>query len=241
MTDLVVLLLVVLWAAVLAPRVVRHFKESSSRTSIEDFHERLHLLERAGPKLVEPAYRLASGDDAMTGVTDVPVGYARPAPLVLVEPVVAPRVVAPDAARAARRPSDSSRRACRRRRDVLLGALATALLTGILGEMHALRLLWIVTAVSVLAIAGYVALVAYARMLAADRAAARPVRPAAPRGGEPASRYGAPRVVHGAARRVGPTLRSTTPVAVRSGGPAAWDEDPPAYVPRHAMGSARVR
>ena len=224
MTDLVVLLLAVLWVAVLAPRAVRHFKESSSSTSIEDFHQQLHLLERAGPKLVEPAWRLASGDD--TYVPDPPIDFGPRTALVLVDTEVARRTsTQPMARTAGRRSAGSSRRARKRRRDVLLAVLATALLTGVLGAMHALHLLWVVTGVSVIAIAGYVALVAYAQALNADRRAARMVRSGPPpvgdlaRGSVPPRYATAARVVP---RRVDPGLKSTAPVAVRPRANGAW-------------------
>ena len=243
MTDLVVLLLVVLWVAVLAPRAVRHLKESSSTTSIEDFHQQLYLLERAGPKLFEPAYRLASGDDAMDQFADAPAGYGRRTDLVLVDTEAGRRTsTQPMARTAGRRSAGSSRRARRRRRDVLLGALGTALLTGALGAMHALHLLWVVTGVSVLAIAGYVALVAYAQMLDADRRAARAVRSGPPPVGDPIYEPLAPRSTSGAARYGSPGLKSTTPVSVRPGPHWAWEPEPAgARLPQHALGMAQSR
>ncbi|HTX62307.1 MAG TPA: hypothetical protein VMD28_01620, partial [Acidimicrobiales bacterium] len=62
MTDLVLLVLAVLWVVVLTPRMVRHFRTGRSHASIDSFHEQLHLLERTGPKLVKPAYRLEVSD-----------------------------------------------------------------------------------------------------------------------------------------------------------------------------------
>lgn len=179
---MVVLLLVVLWIAVLTPRAVRHFKEGRSESSIDDFHQQLHLLERAGPKLVEPAYRLAAGDE---GLGEPPHGCVprdaapalrgRPDLVLLDRGTGATRSTQPMVRTASRRSAGAMRRARKRRRDVLLGAVATAVLTGVLGAMHQLHLLWAVTGVSLLAIAAYVALVAYAQMLRADRDALRPI------------------------------------------------------------------
>jgi len=56
----VLLILVILWIVILTPLALRRFAERSSGGSIESFHEHLHLLERTGPKLVAPAYRLES-------------------------------------------------------------------------------------------------------------------------------------------------------------------------------------
>jgi len=55
---IVLILVAVLWLAVLVPTVLSKFSERRSAGSIGRFHERLDLLERTGPKLVRPAYRL---------------------------------------------------------------------------------------------------------------------------------------------------------------------------------------
>lgn len=172
---MVVLLLVVLWVGVLTPRAVRHFRQATAKSSIEDFHQQLHLLERAGPKLVEPAYRLASGDG---------VGFGEPAMLSAtgwVETgsgaglVLMASPAHPQSGVARHHASAAARRARRRRRDILLGALTITVVTGLLGAMHALHLLWVLTAISVLVVAGYVALAAYVQILDAERQALRPV------------------------------------------------------------------
>ena len=59
MTILILLVLVVLlWVAVLAPSAWRRFVERQGVGSIDHFHHQLQLLEHAGPKTVAPAYRL---------------------------------------------------------------------------------------------------------------------------------------------------------------------------------------
>ena len=65
-------------------------------------------------------------------------------------------------------PSGASARRCRRRRDILTGLLATFICTGLLGLVHSLQALWIVTVLSGVALAGFVALAAYATALAAQ-------------------------------------------------------------------------
>lgn len=55
---IVLFLVVILWIAVLVPSVYTKWSERRSAGSIGRFHQRLDLLERTGPKLVEPAYRL---------------------------------------------------------------------------------------------------------------------------------------------------------------------------------------
>ncbi len=224
---MVVLVLVVVWVAVLTPRLVRHFREGRSHSSIESFHEQLHLLERTGPKLVEPAYRL-----------EVPATGPSTPGLALVESN-GPTSMTPRLAHALRQKQtlSQSRRRRRRRRDLLLGLLAVAACTGGLGEMHALHLLWAITGVSALAIAGYVALVAYAQMLHADRDAVRPITVRAPEAADPA--WGTARPLH-ASRTTSPAVEivgTGSPRAARAGYPGAWDDDVLVSVlPRHAAG-----
>lgn len=226
---MVVLVLVFLWIAVLTPRLVRHFREGRSQYSIESFHEQLHLLERTGPKLVEPAYRLEApsgdtGDPALSVVEGTGAAQATPH---LVRGV------------RHRQSSWQRRRTRRRRRDLLLGLLGVAAVTGGLGALHALHLLWAVTGISALALTGYIALAAYAQMLHADRDAGRPVSQ------RPASAPGVPwrdlRPRHAPAAATSPAvavLSASSPRAARAGYPGAWDDDGlVAVVPRHAATS----
>lgn len=55
---IVLVLVAVLWLAVLVPTILSKLSERRSAGSIGRFHQRLDLLERTGPKLVQPAYRL---------------------------------------------------------------------------------------------------------------------------------------------------------------------------------------
>lgn len=86
------ILVAALWAVVLAPTMLKRRSERKSVGSIEHFHHQLHLLERTGPKLVPPAYRLESVESA-TGVAVGATGYpaitssARRPNLVLLKPV----------------------------------------------------------------------------------------------------------------------------------------------------------
>ncbi len=227
---MVVLFLVVLWVAVLTPRLVRHFREGSTHSSIDSFHEQLQLLERTGPKLVEPAYRL---EDPSTGSTEPG--------LVLVD-ADGPAHATPHLVRGARQKQSAweRRRSRRRRRDVLLGLITLAVVTGGLGGMHALHLLWAVTGVSALAVAGYVALVAYAQLLHADRGAARPV---SPRFADPATsgwRAGRPRHASTTSSQAVEIVTAGSYRAARAGYPGAWDDEELVSVtpPRHAASGA---
>ena len=196
MTILVLLILVVLWIVVLTPGMVGKLREKRSTGSIDSFHHSLHLLERTGPKIVAPAYRLQTARSS-TGATPVlracprsracpggptwsscgrstgtrppsrtrrwstspgpptTSGYRSAAPTWRALP--GPSV-----------PSPRQREARRRRRDILTGLLATIACTGLLGLIHSLRALWIVTLVATVALAGFVALAAYATALASQ-------------------------------------------------------------------------
>jgi hypothetical protein len=57
------LIILALWVALLAPGVVKWIRNHRRSTSIASFHRQLRKLERTGPKLVEPAYRLGGQDD----------------------------------------------------------------------------------------------------------------------------------------------------------------------------------
>jgi hypothetical protein len=59
---MILLILVVLWIAVLAPGLLKRRSERHSAESIESFHYQLHVLEQTGPKVVTPAYRLRTAE-----------------------------------------------------------------------------------------------------------------------------------------------------------------------------------
>lgn len=71
------ILVAILWIAVLVPGVISKLSEHRSAGSIGRFHRRLDLLERTGPKLVKPAYRL-TGTDAVKSSTPLVVPVAPP-------------------------------------------------------------------------------------------------------------------------------------------------------------------
>jgi hypothetical protein len=58
--QLVALLILIaaLWGVVLLPTLLKRRTEKRQVGSIDHFHHQLHLLERASPKIVSPAYRL---------------------------------------------------------------------------------------------------------------------------------------------------------------------------------------
>jgi hypothetical protein len=74
---ILLILVALLWIAVLAPGVITRFSERRSAGSIDSFHNRLHLLERTGPKLIAPAFRLGRTQPSPLAVGD-PLGTDRP-------------------------------------------------------------------------------------------------------------------------------------------------------------------
>ena len=207
---MVVFILVVLWAAVLGPLIVRRLRDEEPLGSVDSFYHELHLLERAAPKTVAPANRLATaptgglapGSSGYPSVSSLP---RRPS-LVLLRPVGSPdgdvsvgsgwAAAAPGqpecrrlavvpgsgpvgvhgpgvrepSSLAARDHAYQVRRCRRRRRDILLGLLATAVVTGPLGTIHSFRTLWVFTVLSM------VLLVAYLYLLVRTEQAARAKR-----------------------------------------------------------------
>jgi hypothetical protein len=197
----IVLILVVLWLLVLVPTGWRRFSERRSSVSIDSFHRELHLLERTGPKLVEPAFRLETAHshnglapgqsgypavtsmpgrpqlvllppagDAETGADDrrLPLAGGPRHPLAAV-PTLAPASWTPSMSidRAAEVERHRRRQAYRRRREIVLVLLAGLTLTGLLGTVHSLRALWVITFLCAIGLAGFVALSAYAHSLRA--------------------------------------------------------------------------
>jgi membrane protein implicated in regulation of membrane protease activity len=188
---------VLLWVAVLAPSAWRRFGERQGVGSIDHFHHQLQLLEHAGPKTVAPAYRLhtampaglssdAAGDlvvdssrpklvllrpteDAATADVDGDDGshYERIGVLDRPEPVCLPEV-------GVSLPS-FRREQARRRCTVLLRCLGgLALATGLIGLFPGMDLAWVFTGLTGLAALGLVGLIAYAKELEAEQTRRRP-------------------------------------------------------------------
>lgn len=208
---MVVVILVVLWIVVLAPLYWKGRISRGSTTSIESFHHQLHLLERTGPKLVTPAYRLETATPAASAAAPVTTGSGLPlvssSPrrpnLVLLRPVddrsaegddivddgagghyrrVLPEPVpepppAPvsELAGATRGGPDPYRRqlARRRRRDTVTVLVSLMVGSGLLGVLHGFHTVWIVTALSGVALLAYFGLVAYAQNLALQHGSGR--------------------------------------------------------------------
>jgi len=198
---ILLVLVVLLWVAVLAPSAWRRFGERQGVGSIDHFHHQLQLLEHAGPKTVSPAYRLHT---AMPGTpstelpTDVALDSSRPK-LVLLRPTddaAAADVDGDDGSHYERvgvldRPEPVClpevtvelpafrREQARRRCTMLLRCLVgVAISTALIGVFPGMQLAWVVTGLSGLAALGLVGLMAYAKELEAEQTRRRSRREA---------------------------------------------------------------
>ncbi len=183
---------VLLWVAVLAPSAWRRFGERQGVGSIDHFHHQLQLLEHAGPKTVAPAYRLHTavpGGRSAEIPADLAVDSSRPK-LVLLRPTdnaAASDVDGDDGSHYERvgvldrpepvclpdvtvRPSSFKRERARRRCTVLLRSLGgVAVATGFIGLFPSMHLAWVITGLTGLAALGLVGLMAYAKELEAEQ------------------------------------------------------------------------
>jgi hypothetical protein len=183
----IVLILVVLWGVVLIPTVLRKLQSRGSHQSIDSFHRSLHLLESSGPKIVQPAYRLASGDSMSVPVVARPAAIdVTPRPqLVLLRPPgqggeetmhdfdedYVEDYYEEDYDRPRRRTAPSIRptsttglpgrsAAAQRRRKILLALGGTVIVTALGGFV--ISFLWDLMVVAIIALAAYVGLMAWA-------------------------------------------------------------------------------
>jgi hypothetical protein len=192
---ILLILVVLLWMAVLAPSAWRRFSERQGVGSIENFHHQLQLLEHAGPKMVAPAYRLH---------TAVPRGTAPPEPRQLADSsrpklVLLRQTTDADAADIADdegchyervgvldRPEplclpetgadwpSVRREQARHRCTVFLRCLTgVALSTALIGLFPGMHMAWVFTGLTGLAALALVGLIAYAKEIEAERARRR--------------------------------------------------------------------
>ncbi len=171
MAILILMLLLMVWAVVLVPGALRRRAESHATDSIHAFHRQLGVLQRAGRTLVPPAHRVRAPFPSLAApASGVPGG--RPS-LLLVRPGDLQSRPAGAPGRPVRTQSDRyfGAEACKRRRDVLLGLVASVLGTAILGAVPPLRPLLVVALVGVMALVGYVVLLVRLRAIAVERRA----------------------------------------------------------------------
>jgi hypothetical protein len=185
---------VLLWMAVLAPSAWRRFSERQGVGSIDHFHHQLQLLEHAGPKTVAPAYRLhtalpgGKGEDPVAaadasrpklvllrptddaGTADVAdsdgCNYERVGVLDRPDPICLPEVGADL--------GSLRREQARRRSTTLLRCLSgVAVSTALIGVFPGMHMAWVFTALTGLAALALVGLIAYAKELEAEQARRR--------------------------------------------------------------------
>ncbi len=226
---ILLVLVVLLWVAVLAPSAWRRFGERQGVGSIDHFHHQLHLLEHAGPKTVAPAYRLHTaqpgGGPVNAPATDADVSRPK---LVLLRPTADAgaadvdddqgmhyqRVGVLDHPEPACLPEVGAdlpalrREQARRRCTVLLRCLCgVAISTGLIGVFPGMHVAWIFTGLSGLAAFGLVGLMAYAKELQAEQQRRRARR---------------------VPRQPGSSIQGSAEPAVDpavAGYPGGWDED----------------
>ena len=210
---ILLVLIVLLWVAVLAPSAWRRLSERQGVGSIDHFHHQLQLLEHAGPKTVAPAYRLHTalpgGQPDETSV-DLSIDSSRPK-LVLLRPTedaAAADIDGGDGAHYERvgvldRPEPAClpqvmvalpsmrREQARRRCTMLLRCLVgVAISTALVGVFPGMHLAWVFTGLSGLAALSLIGLMGYAKELEAEQARRRSRREAvdtAATGGYPAT------------------------------------------------------
>jgi hypothetical protein len=236
---IVILLVVVvlLWIAVLAPSAWRRFGERQSVGSIDHFHHQLQLLEHAAPKTVAPAYRLhTSSPGSSAGPAVHAVDQSRPK-LVLLRPTddaaaadvedgeggryervgvldrPEPVCVPDDGADLSAYRRDQARHRCTLLLRCLCGVAVSTAVIGVVPRMH---LVWVLTVLSGVAALGLFALIAYARAVEDEQRRRRSNRPAG---------YASSSFTSASASGSASPSASPAPDVAVLGYPGAWDEE----------------
>lgn len=158
---MVFLILVLVWAVILAPSLIRRVRDRRSEVAVGEFRRHLRVLERAGPAVVRPAFRLqrpASG----FGTAGVGPGVAPTLTLLAPDPEPARPGTPARSPGAIRHDRFFAPGACKRRRDVVCTMLCVMVGTGLVGAIPGVRWALYVTGAAALTCALY--LVALARM-----------------------------------------------------------------------------
>jgi hypothetical protein len=154
----VLLILVLVWAAVLGPSLLRRGTQRRSTDSIGAFHRQLRVLQRTGPSIVDPLHRLDTSLPS-TQIAHRSLGGGRTGLIVVRPDAVVPASQQLAGRSASRRPDPYFRpEACKRRRDVFAILVLTIVFSGSLAVIPAARLVLIFTGLLCVALVGYVAL-----------------------------------------------------------------------------------
>lgn len=194
---MILVFLVVVWAAFLLPSVLRRYSRKASIGSVDTFHHALEVLDHTEPERRRHVER-ALGETPRSLLPPVVPPDPRPAaapyprlvvlradgtPLPMPEPA-APATATGNVGAVDDRPSPGeggparaglaadrarSRIARKRRRDALLTLVAVTLGTGVLGLFGPLEFLWVVTFLGGLATVAFVALAVRAQMIEEER------------------------------------------------------------------------
>jgi hypothetical protein len=167
---LVFLILVLVWAVILAPSLVRRVRDRRSEVAVGEFHRHLRVLERTAPAVMPPAFRLqrpVSGG----GAERFDLGVAPT--LMLLAPGAAPaRPGARSGSRGAiRQDSFFAPGACKRRRDVVCTMLCVVVGTGLVGAIPGVRWALYMTGAAALACSLYLVALVRMRRRATERTA----------------------------------------------------------------------
>jgi hypothetical protein len=169
LTIVVLVVLVLVWAVVLGPSLLRRTVDRQHKDAIGSFHRQLNTLSRTGPSLVAPAHRLGTALPVVPKNSPAP-GWlvsvnSRPAPWATASETVEPAMPA-----ALRRPDPYFRPgACKRRRDVLMILVCTLTVTGLVGVIPAMHVLLFATAVIGVMLVAYLGLLVRLRSQAVER------------------------------------------------------------------------
>ncbi len=169
MTILILTLLLVVWAVVLGPNLWRRHSVQHSVDSVHRFRRALRALrivQATVPALVAPAHQLTADRQVGSGWRPISAGGAR---LRLVTDTdcagaggAGPRAGGSQAA-------GSRASACKRRRDVLVGLVASTLGAALLGALPPLHPLLVVALVAAMLVAGYLVLLVRLRVVDEER------------------------------------------------------------------------
>jgi hypothetical protein len=242
---ILLVLVVVLWIVVLTPSAWRRLAERQGAGSIDHFHHQLALLEHAGPKIMAPAYRLHTavpGGSPIDTQGPLEVDTGRPK-LVLLRPVgdeVSADIEGTDGAHYERvglleapepprcqaetraELAAYRRQQARQRCTMLLRCLTgVSIATAVLGVFPTMRLAWIFTGLSGIALLGLVAMMGYAREIEGQQVRQRQ------RWATEDESFAYDDYYDGAAS-VG---------AAEAGYPGAWDDEAEEEFPRQAAGA----
>jgi hypothetical protein len=193
---MVLVFLVVVWAVVLVPMLLRRRRTGDS---ISHFHHQLGILRGGDTPAEPPSYRLQSVPSTrsvtvngaplttppvltVVGCDQLPkpalayLGEPGPAPLVETQPAPSMPAAESDRRPAAQVPQDQyrvdafSRQVARKRRRATLMVLVLTFASSVfLGMIPAARLLWVASAISAVAIVAYVAVLVHLRSVAEER------------------------------------------------------------------------